>query len=154
MADDQYKQADAKTIADLLAKFDGVSVKGTALRRVNADVNRESLTKVCQFIHDSLWFEHISVVMGNDMVDYMETIYLIDNYYTGVVIELTVQIPNDDLNVDSVTPIWEGANWHERETWELYGIVFNNHPKLERLLTPDTYEFYPFRKSYKLRGQE
>ena len=92
--------------------------------------------------------------MGVDYIDHLSTIYILTNYYTGVAIELTADIPVDDLHIDSVTPIWEGANWHERETWELFGIVFDNHPKLERLLTPKTYEFFPFRKSYKLRGSE
>jgi NADH-quinone oxidoreductase subunit C len=53
-----------------------------------------------------------------------------------------------------MTDIWGGSNWNERETWELFGIVFDGHPRLERLLTPQTYQFFPFRKSYKLRGWE
>ena len=110
--------------------------------------------QVCKYIHDNLTFEHCSTVIGVDYVDHMTVVYHLTNYYTGVMIELSVDIPADDLHIESVTPIWEGANWHERETWELFGIVFDNHPKLKRLLTPDTYEFFPFRKSYKLRGSE
>ena len=90
------------------------------------------------------------------MKDYMQVVYHIDNYttYKGEMVEITTDLPNDDLHVHTVSDIWGGANWHERETWELFGIVFDNHPKLQRLLTPDTYEFFPFRKSYKLRGWE
>jgi NADH-quinone oxidoreductase subunit C len=135
-------------------KFPCVQVTKTAVRRVSAKVPREHIFAVCKYIHDNLTFEHCSIVMGIDYVDHMSTVYILTNYYTGVAIELTADIPADDLHIDSVTPIWEGANWHERETWELFGIVFDNHPKLERLLTPKTYEFFPFRKSYKLRGWE
>ena len=96
----------------------------------------------------------VSTVIGVDYVDHMTVVYHLSNYYNGLMIELSTDLPADDLHVESVTCVWEGANWHERETYELFGIIFDNHPKLERLLTPKTYEFYPFRKSYKLRGSE
>ena len=150
-----YQTPTVEEIASLLPeKFPCVEVVKTEVRRVHAKVPREHIFKVCSYIHDNLTFEHCSTVIGVDYVDHLATVYHLTNYYNGVMIELSVDIPADDLHVDSVTPIWEGANWHERETWELFGIVFDNHPKLERLLTPKTYEFFPFRKSYKLRGTE
>ena len=84
----------------------------------------------------------------------MTVVYHIESYrqYRGVVIEISVDLPADDLHIPSSTDIWGGSNWNERETWELFGIVFDGHPRLERLLTPETYQFFPFRKSYKLRG--
>ncbi|MDR3205620.1 MAG: NADH-quinone oxidoreductase subunit C [Candidatus Methanoplasma sp.] len=132
---------------------DKVAVTKTEERRVYAKVRKEDVFDVCRFIHDELTFEHATSVLGNDMIDRLEVVYHLSNYYTGTMIELTADLPLDDLHIESVSSIWSGANWHERETYELFGIVFDNHPKLERLLTPDTYEFHPFRKSYKLRGQ-
>jgi len=156
MTDEVFQAPSVKEISDLLQdKFPGkVKVTGTEERRVYAKVDRDSVHDACVYIHDNLTFEHASAIMGNDMIDYMEVVYLLSNYYNGVMIELTAQLPADDLHVRSVADIWGGGNWHERETYELFGIVFDGHPKLQRLLTPDTYEFYPFRKSYKLRGQE
>ena len=146
------------TVEEIVSKLNGdcpsVNVTRTETRRVYATVPREISFQVCKYSHDNLTFEHCSTVIGVDYVDHMTVVYHLTNYYTGVMIELSVDIPADDLHIESVTPIWEGANWHERETWELFGIVFDNHPKLKRLLTPDTYEFFPFRKSYKLRGSE
>ena len=146
------------TVEEIVSKLNSdcpcVNVTRTETRRVYATVPRENSFQVCKYIHDNLTFEHCSTVIGVDYVDHMTVVYHLTNYYTGVMIELSVDIPADDLHIESVTPIWEGANWHERETWELFGIVFDNHPKLKRLLTPDTYEFFPFRKSYKLRGSE
>ena len=84
----------------------------------------------------------------------MQVVYFITNYFSSITIEIRVDVPNDDLHVPTVALVWQGANWHERETYELFGIIFDGHPKLERLLTPSSYEFFPFRKSYKLRGQE
>ncbi len=138
----------------LTEKFPEVEVTRTEVRRVYAKLPREKVLEVCRYIHDNLTFEHCSTVIGVDYVDHMTVVYHLSNYYNGLMIELSADIPNDDPHVESVTCVWEGANWHERETWELFGIVFDNHPKLERLLTPKTYEFYPFRKSYKLRGSE
>lgn len=140
----------------LETKFKGnVTVKDVEEDRVLADVaDKDAIFDICNYISDNLTFEHCSIVMGLDMIEHMEVIYILTNYYTGICIELTAKLPLDDLHVPSVALVWEGANWHERETYELFGIIFDGHPKLERLLTPDTYNFYPFRKSYKLRGQE
>ena len=131
-----------------------VEVTKTETRRVYAKVPSENIFKVCQFIHDNLTYEHCSTVIGVDYIDHLTVVYHLTNYYSGVMIELSADVPSEDPHIDSVTPIWQGANWHERETWELFGIVFDNHPRLERLLTPKTYEFFPFRKSYKRRGWE
>lgn len=154
MADVLQKPTVEEIVSKLNSDCPCVNVTRTETRRVYATVPRENSFQVCKYIHDNLTFEHCSTVIGVDYVDHMTVVYHLTNYYTGVMIELSVDIPADDLHIESVTPIWEGANWHERETWELFGIVFDNHPKLKRLLTPDTYEFFPFRKSYKLRGSE
>ncbi len=123
-------------------------------RRLFMKADREVLHDLAKYLHDKLNFEQASSVAGVDWVDHMQVVYHLTNYCTSMVVEVTVDIPNDDLHIASVSDIWEGANWHERETYELFGIVFDGHPKLERLLTPKSYEFFPFRKSYKLRGQE
>jgi len=147
---------EAELKSKLEAQFAGkVTVTKTETRRVYAQVDKSVSKAVCQFVHDELSFEHCAIVCGADYPDEnkMQVVYHLDNYtcYKGVVIELTVDVPYDDLHIETVSDIWGGANWHERETWELFGIIFDNHPRLERLLTPDSYEFFPFRKSYKLR---
>ncbi len=143
-------------IRDILeSTFPGkVKCTGTEERRFYGTVTREDVYQVCEFIHDNLSFHHISSVSGVDMIDCLQVVYHISNYNNGVMIELTADIPTDDLKIATISTIWQGGNWHERETYELFGIIFEGHPKLERLLTPDDYEFFPFRKSYKLRGQE
>lgn len=154
--ENQNQKPSVEEISELLRnKFPGkVTVTGTEARRVFVKAEKGAVHPICEFIHDELSFEHATSIMGNDMIDHMEVIYHLSNYYSGVMIELTADLPLDDLRVSSVSDIWGGGNWHERETHELFGIVFDGHPKLERLLTPETYEFYPFRKSYKLRGQD
>lgn len=152
-----YQKPTVQEVKTLLeSKFKGnVTVKHTEDDRVLADVaDKNAIFDICNYISENLTFEHCSIVMGLDMIEHMEVIHILTSYQTGLCIELTTKLPLDDLHIPSVALVWEGANWHERETYELFGIVFDGHPKLERLLTPDTYNFYPFRKSYKLRGQE
>jgi NADH-quinone oxidoreductase subunit C len=64
-------------------------------------------------------------------------------------ITLRVSIPREDAKVESVENIWKCANWHEREAFDLFGIVFLNHPDLRRILMPYDWEGYPLRKDYK-----
>lgn len=148
---------EAEIKSKLEEKFSGkLIVTKTETRKVLAKVDKSIIKDLCLYVRDELSFEHCISVMGNDLGDAeqkMEVIYHIENYtlYKGVILEFTVDISYDELHIETVSDVWGGANWHERETWELYGIVFDNHPRLERLLTPDNYEFFPFRKSYKLR---
>lgn len=60
-----------------------------------------------------------------------------------------VELSKDDPAVSSVAGIWHGANWFEREAYDLYGIKFNGHPNLTRILLPDDWEGHPMRKDYK-----
>lgn len=58
-----------------------------------------------------------------------------------------------DLTVPSAVPLWEGANWMEREVYDMLGIIFEGHPDLRRILMPDAFEAFPLRKDYPLRGR-
>jgi NADH-quinone oxidoreductase subunit C len=142
-------------VSSLEKRFSGkVTVTRTGVRRVYLKCERDVVHELCKYVHDVLNFEQASSVCGVDWVEHLQVVYHLSNYFTGIMIEITVNVPNDDPHIDSVALIWEGADWHERETYELLGIIINGHTKLERLLTPQNYEFFPFRKSYKLRGQQ
>lgn len=123
-------------------------------RRIFMSTDRDTIFELCKYIHDVLNFEQATSVCAVDYIDHIQIVYHLTNYFTGIMIEISVDIPSENPHLSSISSIWEGANWHERETYELFGVIFDGHPKLERLLTSKDYEFYPFRKSYKLRGAE
>ena len=79
----------------------------------------------------------------------MEVVY--DFYHTGGPYRVAVRsrIPREDPEIPSISSIYAGALWHERETWEFYGIQFTGHPNLEHLLLPEDQEGYPLRKDFK-----
>ena len=68
---------------------------------------------------------------------------------------LRVKVPvhEKELSIPSMASIWKVANWLERETYDMFGITFENHPDLRRILMPDDYQGYPLRKDYPLRGR-
>ncbi len=65
---------------------------------------------------------------------------------------IKVGLAEDDAHLPSVTPLFPTANWHERETFDFFGIVFDGHPDLTRILLPDDWEGYPLRKTEELGG--
>lgn len=132
---------------------EGVTIGVIGPRRITARSTRSALFSFCERLKNQLSFEHVSCVSGVDKLDHMEVVYHISSYANQCVIEITVDIPNDDPEVDSIAPLWGGANWHEREACELFGFRFRNHPKMERLLLPSDLTYFPFRKEIKLRGR-
>jgi NADH-quinone oxidoreductase subunit C len=67
---------------------------------------------------------------------------------------LKVVLNEDNVHVDSVTGVWRTANWHERETYDLFGVIFDGHPDLRRILLPEDWQGYALRKDFPLRGYE
>jgi NADH-quinone oxidoreductase subunit C len=67
---------------------------------------------------------------------------------------LKVLLNEDNVHVDSVTSVWRTANWHERETYDLFGVIFDGHPDLRRILLPEDWQGHALRKDFPLRGYE
>ncbi len=67
-------------------------------------------------------------------------------------VRLEIACPESDPHIPSLTPVWPSADWHERETWDMFGIIFDGHPALTRILMPDDWPGHPQRKDYPLGG--
>ena len=82
-----------------------------------------------------------------------EVAYHLYHFERGDSFRLKIQVSEDDLEVDTVSDIWPTADWHEREQYDLMGIVFHGHPNLQRILLDDDWEGHPLRKDYPIGGE-
>jgi NADH-quinone oxidoreductase subunit C len=108
--------------------------------------DKDSLLKLCTFLKEQLGFDHCSLVSGVDRCDRFQSVYHICSVPSKLTVEIVVDLPHENPEIDSITPLWGGANWHEREAFDMFGIIYKDHPKLERLLLPEDYSFFPMRK--------
>ena len=124
---------------------------GTVLspRVIRAHVERQDLHSVCRSLEDNLGFDHLTMISAVEYEDRFEVVYHITSYESRLFLELITATPKDDPSVDSISSIWGGANWQEREAFDLMGIVFRSHPKLERILLPKDVVYHPLRKDFK-----
>ena len=112
----------------------------------------EKLTEVATALRDELGFNYLSSVTAVDLIDddKMEVVYHTYNLDEGgTAVILHVQTERDNSVVPSLTPIFPGANFQEREAWDLFGIHFTGHPDLRRILTWDGFDGHPMRKDWK-----
>lgn len=126
---------------------------------VAVTVSRDKLREVAQFLRDDAWmdFDYIVHVSSVDWPDDEERFEVVWEFYSirkRHRIRLKVRVPESDCVVDSLTDLWKGADFMEREVYDMMGIRFRNHPDLRRILMPDDYtEGYPLRKDFPLRGK-
>ncbi len=116
----------------------------------------ESLTEIGQFLKDDerCQFDMLHCISGVDWPEYFESVYHLFSISLKHQIILKVRPSKDDPKVPSVSSIWPSANWHERETFDLMGIVYEGHPNLNRILLPEEWEGNPLRKDYEMPTHE
>src|SRR5581483_3691436 len=113
------------------------------------------IVAVCEFLKSSEKFERLSTVTGVDRYPAeprFEVVYHLHSVERNQRLRLKCRLSGSDPAIDSVTPVWRSANWYERETFDLYGVRFRNHPDLRRIMLPEEYEGHPLRKDYPVTG--
>ena len=146
----------------LRERFPEVAIEnqaGEAVRDHTLVVPAASLIEVCTFLRDDpeLEFGMLAFVAG---VDYLpraprfETVYNLLSLTNAVRVTLKVRLTEENPRVPSVTSVWPTANWHERETYDFYGIEFTGHPDLTRILLPTDWQGWPLRKDSPLGYEE
>ncbi len=141
-----------EVLGDLRKKFkdDIVEILDKRSKKIYIEIKQESLVKVASYIFKDLK-ARFNTASGVDMRNHMEILYhfLIEDI--NLLISLRVKLQKSKLEIDSLLPIFEGANWIEREMHEILGINFKGHPDLKRLLLPDDWPdgVYPLRRDYK-----
>ena len=121
-------------------------------------VPREALAETARVFRDDaqLRFEGCMSVSGvhypQETGAELHVVYHLLSYTHNRRVRLEVSCPDTDPHIDSVTSTYPMADWHERETWDMFGVIFDGHPALTRILMPDDWKGHPQRKDYPLGG--
>jgi NADH-quinone oxidoreductase subunit C len=122
---------------------------------VTVTVTREQIVPACKFLKKDCGFDMLTDLSGVDNYGddpRYEVDYLLYSFTHHCWLRLKVAVPEDDMVVATVTGVWRGADWHEREAFDMYGIRFRGHPNLKRILMWDGYPYHPLRKDFPLAG--
>jgi NADH/F420H2 dehydrogenase subunit C len=117
---------------------------------LNIKIKPEALVGVCEMLHLRVEtpFDYLADVTAIDWQDRIEVVYQLTALASNTKIALRVDLDRNKPEVESVTGIWKGANFQEREVYDLMGVVFTGHPDLRRILLPEDWEGHPLRKDY------
>lgn len=135
-----------------------VAAPVTELGETSVRVDRSVVRDVCRWLRDNAPFELLADLSAVDFLDVAPPderfliAYHLYSFRLNARLRLRVFVPDTDARIDSVTMVWPGANWQEREVFDFFGIAFEGHPDLRRILMPEDWEGHPQRKDYPLGG--
>jgi len=149
---------DRPEVAALLA-WNAAAVEGAKLDRGQLIVwlHRVALREACLTLKNDPALAY-NALADITCVDWLpreprfEVVYQLFSTSKKKYLRLKVKLQAEDPNIDSLTSIWPGANFFEREVWDLFGVRFDQHPNLARIMMPDNWEGHPLRKDYPVEG--
>lgn len=113
------------------------------------------IVEACRALKDTLGYERLSSITAVDRYPAeprFEVVYHLQSVARNERVRLKCRLSGQEPELDSVTGVWRAANWFERETFDMFGIRFRNHPDLKRILMPEDWEGHPLRKDYPVTG--
>ncbi len=141
------------TISEILSSFtDAIIKEELSFGEETVYVQKSKLKEILAYLKKHQGFQVLLDLSG---VDYTtpkvktDVFYWLHNPETMARVRIIVEIERDET-IPSITDIWQGADWYERELYDLFGVVFENHPDLKRILMPDDWIGHPLRKDYAL----
>lgn len=147
-----------KILVDGIREGLGHAVIETVVHRdqVTHVVERSAIAQACTFLKTDPRYRmnYLSDVIGVDYPDRtprFDVVYVLYSVPSKLRVRLKVRVDEGE-SVQSVTSVWSGAGWPEREVYDMYGIVFDGHPNLKRIYMAEDWEGFPLRKDYPLRG--
>jgi NADH-quinone oxidoreductase subunit C len=142
----------------LKQKFPSVNFEVSDYRgELTIKFDKKYIVEVCTFIKTDpeLLFTFCSDITAVDWATRKNRFTVVYNIYSmqsDFRLRLKTDVDESDCVIDSVSSVWQAANWQERETYDMYGIKFNNHPDLRRMYMPEEFEHHPLRKDFPLMG--
>lgn len=148
------------TIEKITKKFQDVILDSATYRGDDRIVvKKEKIFEIAKFLKTSpeLSYNFLSDIFGIDYLPKKPRFEVVYNFYsmenkTRIIVKSPVDI--EDCNITSLTPLWNAANWLEREVYDMFGINFTGHPNLTRILMWDSFDGFPLRKEFPLRGKK
>jgi NADH-quinone oxidoreductase subunit C len=120
-------------------------------------VKKEKIVEIIRFLYDhpDTQFQYLTSLGGIHYPDVKLIVvaYQLHNLVTNERIRLKISLPEDNTVTSTITSIFAGANWMERETYDFYGVIFEGHPNLKRILNVEEMVIFPMRKEYPLEDQ-
>jgi NADH-quinone oxidoreductase subunit C len=146
-----------QAVATAIAAFDADAVVGGKFDRgeLTLEIAPAKIASVCGFLKYDRKFERLSTVTAVDRYPAeprFEVVYHLHSISQNLRVRLKCRIPGVSPSIDSVTGVWRGANWYEREAFDLFGIQFRNHPDLRRIMLPEDWVGHPLRKDTPVTG--
>jgi len=151
---DEATAGEPLALARLRERFpDAVIATHTNSGDATVQIKSDALVDVCTFLRDdpALAFDFLVDVTAVDYIGSVprfELVYHLCSLQRQHRLRIKTRVPEDDPHVASVTPVWIGANWLERETYDMYGIRFDGHPDLRRIYLYEEFQGHPLRKDY------
>jgi NADH-quinone oxidoreductase subunit C len=149
---------ESKTITDLTGRFAGIT-SSEFRGQMRVVIPAAQVFDVFQFLKNERGFDFLIDITCVDYLNYRGAtdrfglVYIVTNTITNERLIVRTFLNEPELVVRSVTSLWEGANWLEREVWDMFGITFAGHPDHRRILLPDEFAAFPLRKDYPLQGR-
>jgi len=140
----------ARVASELVTKLGGRARVSTLHDMVVIDVDRERLVDVATLLRDDplTRCDLYSVNAGVDTGSELRSVTFVRGTTTRVFAMLRTACPEMDPRVPTLTGVWPGANWCERETYDMFGIIFDGHPDLRRIFLEESFPGHPLRKSF------
>ena len=149
-----------RTTAEVLEKIsdkvhDLVVLVGEPSGLLTLETNREQIINVLSWLKNEpvlqfVYLTDITAIHYPELEKPIGVIYHLHSLVNNVRLRLKVFLSDDDVHIPTATVLWNGANWMERETFDFFGVIFDGHPDLRRILNVDDLEAYPMRKEYPL----
>ncbi len=148
-----------RPVAAALHAFDAAALTGGTwyVDQLTLEVEASRIVDVCRYLKQEQKFNRLSGITGLDwypMEPRFEVVYFLHSMEKNERLRLKVKVSGENPGIESICSVYKGANWYERETYDLFGIVFRNHPNLTRIMMPEGWDGYPLRKDYPVHGHK